>query len=41
MVVAAVVSFTGHVIVAADVDHDWLSRQLRPWHLAEAFLPPF
>jgi GNAT superfamily N-acetyltransferase len=27
--------------VAADVDHDWLSRQLRPWELGEAFLPPF
>lgn len=38
---AAVVSFTAHVIVAADVDHGWLSRQLRPWQLSEAFLPPF
>jgi hypothetical protein len=27
--------------VAADVDHDWVGRQLSPWQLAEAFLPPF
>lgn len=38
---AAVVSFTAHVIVAADVDQDWLSRQLGRWQLSDAFLPPF
>jgi hypothetical protein len=39
--VAAVVSFTARVIVAADVDQDRLGRQLGPWQLSEAFLPPF
>jgi GNAT superfamily N-acetyltransferase len=35
------VSFTAHIVVAADVDQDWLGRQLGPWQLSEAFLPPF
>jgi GNAT superfamily N-acetyltransferase len=36
-----VLSFTGHVVVVADVDADWLSRHLRPGQLSEAFTPPF
>jgi RimJ/RimL family protein N-acetyltransferase len=36
-----VVSFTGHVLVIADVDPDWLAAHLRPGELSEAFTPPF
>jgi GNAT superfamily N-acetyltransferase len=38
---AAVVTFTGHVVVVADVSSDWLARHLRPGELSEAFTPPF
>ena len=38
---AAVVSFTGHVFVAADVDEGWVRRLLPPGELSEAFTPPF
>jgi hypothetical protein len=38
---AAVLAFTGHIVVAADVDSAWLSGHLRPGELSEAFTPPF
>lgn len=38
---AAVLSFTGHVVVAADVDHAWVRTLLPPGELGEAFTPPF
>lgn len=38
---AAVVSFTGHVVVAADVDPAWVRTLLPPGELSEAFTPPF
>jgi GNAT superfamily N-acetyltransferase len=38
---AAVLGFTGHIVVAADIDAPWLSRYLRPGELSEAFTPPF
>lgn len=38
---AAVVSFTGHVVVAADVDLPWITTVLAPGELGEAFTPPF
>jgi len=36
-----VLSFTGHVLVVADVDADWLAAHLRPGELSDAFTPPF
>lgn len=38
---AAVLSFTGHIYVVADVAAQWLSERLRPGELSEAFTPPF
>jgi RimJ/RimL family protein N-acetyltransferase len=38
---AAVLSFTGHVFVVADVAPQWLAGRLRPGELSEAFTPPF
>lgn len=38
---AAVLSFTGHVVVAADVDRAWVRTLLPPGELGEAFTPPF
>lgn len=38
---AAVLSFTGHVVVAADVSPEWLAGHLSPGELSEAFTPPF
>lgn len=38
---AAVLSFTGHVVVVADVDHAWVRTLLPPGELGEAFTPPF
>lgn len=38
---AAVLSFTGHVFVAADVDETWVRALLPPGELSEAFTPPF
>lgn len=35
------ISFTGHVLVVADVDPEWLAAHLRPGQLSEAFTPPF
>lgn len=32
---------TGHIVVAAGADPHWVRTQLPPWHLSEAFLPPF
>jgi GNAT superfamily N-acetyltransferase len=29
------------VVVAADLDPEWLRRRIRPWHLSEAYLPAF
>lgn len=38
---AAVVSFTGHIVVAADIRPEWVRERLRPGQLSEAYLPPF
>lgn len=38
---AAVVSFTGHIVVVADVDPAWVRTLLPPGELSEAFTPPF
>jgi hypothetical protein len=38
---AAVLGFTGHIVVAADITEDWLAAHLRPGQLSEAFTPPF
>jgi GNAT superfamily N-acetyltransferase len=39
--VSVVAGFTGHVLVAADVDQDFIDRRIQPWNLGAAFLPPF
>ncbi len=39
--VAAVLSFTGHCVVAADVDAGWVSAQCPPWQLTAAYSPAF
>jgi GNAT superfamily N-acetyltransferase len=36
-----VLAFTAHIIVAADVDPDWVYGRIRPWELSDAFTPPF
>jgi len=38
---AAVVAFTAHIVVAADVDPAWIRELLPPGELSEAFTPPF
>jgi hypothetical protein len=38
---SAVVAFTGHAVVAADVDQTWVDLRLARWELSEVFLPPF
>jgi GNAT superfamily N-acetyltransferase len=38
---AAVLGFTGHIVVAAAVEQAWLDEHLRPGQLSEAFTPPF
>ncbi len=38
---AAVLSFTGHCVVAADVDAAWVSAQCPPWKLTAAYSPAF
>lgn len=38
---SAVLGFTAHIAVVADVDPVWLDGQLRPGQLSEAFTPPF
>jgi hypothetical protein len=37
----AVLGFTGHIVVAADITPDWLAAHLKPGQLSEAFTPPF
>lgn len=37
----AVVSFTGHVAVAADVDPQWVHQRLPHGELSDAYTPPF
>jgi GNAT superfamily N-acetyltransferase len=37
----AVLAFTAHIVVVADVGPTWLAGHLRPGQLAEAFTPPF
>jgi hypothetical protein len=38
---AAILSFTAHIVVAADVDLSWIRTLLPPGELSEAFTPPF
>jgi len=38
---AAVLSFTAHIVVAADVELRWVRGHLSPGELSEAFTPPF
>jgi GNAT superfamily N-acetyltransferase len=38
---AAVLGFTAHIVVVADVTDSWLAGQLRPGEMSEAFTPPF
>lgn len=38
---AAVLAFTGHCIVAADVDPAWVANECAPWQLTAAFSPAF
>jgi GNAT superfamily N-acetyltransferase len=38
---AAVLGFTGHTVVAADVDNAWLNEHLPPGDPGHAFNPPF
>jgi hypothetical protein len=38
---AAVLGFTAHIVVAADVDLPWIRTLLPPGELSEAFTPPF
>jgi GNAT superfamily N-acetyltransferase len=39
--VAAVVGFTGHILVAASVGQEFIDARLGPWELSGAFIPPF
>jgi hypothetical protein len=39
--VAAVLSFTGHCLVAADVDPTWVVAACPPWNLSAAYSPAF
>jgi hypothetical protein len=39
--VAAVLAFTGHCVVAADVDSDWVATMCPPWRLSAAYAPEF
>lgn len=38
---AAVLAFTGHCVVAADVDAAWVAAECRPWQLTAALSPAF
>ena len=38
---ACVLGFTGHIVVAADVDADWIAAELPPGDLAAPLNPPF
>ncbi|HEX6818598.1 MAG TPA: GNAT family N-acetyltransferase [Ktedonobacterales bacterium] len=38
---AAVLAFTGHCVVAADVDPTWVAAQCPPWQLTAAYSPAF
>lgn len=38
---ACVLGFTGHIVVAADVDADWVAGELPPGDLAAPLNPPF
>ena len=39
--VAAVLAFTGHCVVAADVDPTWVATMCPPWRLSAAYAPEF
>jgi hypothetical protein len=39
--VAAVLAFTGHCVVAADVDPAWVATMCPPWRLSAAYEPEF
>jgi hypothetical protein len=39
--VAAVLAFTGHCVVAADVDPAWVATMCPPWRLSAAYAPAF
>ncbi|HEY7021927.1 MAG TPA: hypothetical protein VH349_12485 [Ktedonobacterales bacterium] len=39
--VAAVLAFTGHCVVAADVDPMWVATMCPPWRLTAAYAPEF
>lgn len=38
---AAVLAFTGHCVVAADVDPAWVAAECPPWQLTAAYSPAF
>src|SRR5690349_17367218 len=38
---SCVMAFTGHVVIAADVDQAWVAEQLPPEDLVEPVAPPF
>ena len=38
---AAVLAFTGHCVVAADVDPAWVATMCPPWRLSAAYAPEF
>jgi GNAT superfamily N-acetyltransferase len=38
---SAVVGFTAHILVAADVDQAFIDARLERWQLSDAFVPPF
>lgn len=40
-VVGAVLAFTGHHLIAADVEPGWVAERLRPWDLGAPLSPPF
>jgi hypothetical protein len=39
--VAAVLAFTGHCVVAADVEPGWVAAACLPWQLSAAYAPAF
>ena len=39
--VAAILAFTGHCVVAADVDPAWVATMCPPWRLSAAYAPEF
>lgn len=40
-VVAALLAFTGHHVLAADIEPAWVAARLAPWDLSAPYGPPF